>query len=493
MKLSVVMMNRLILLVFLITQCGYCLAQPALNERLQFITANDTLSRAQWGIFAQYVDDGTVLLEYNHDYPLAPASGLKALTTGLALHTLGPDFRFETDLYLDGKISRSGVLNGNILIRGGGDPTLGSDLVPGSTGLDSLMRRWTNAVKARGIKKITGAVIADISLFDGQVLPDYWPWTDMGNYYGAATNSLCINDNLYYLTFKPGQVAGDPAQVLRCEPEIPGLKFENHMRTGPIGSGDNGYIYCAPRQYLATLRGTVPAGVDEFTIKGSIPDPALFAAQYLSGRLAAAGITVNGRANADSGPRNYDRLELVDRVSSPSLIAIINLVHQKSVNLYAEQLLKITAEVTSDTGSIDQGLKLLYAMFDSLGIERFGLELYDGSGLSRTNQISVRQFSAFLRAMADLPDFEQYLTSFSLAGDPAGIGFLKSFGSGTELAFNGRIKTGLINGARSHSGYLRTRSGRLVTFSMICNNYPVPTSRINRIHERLLIELAQLP
>ncbi len=468
-------------------------AEMTVDDWLNYIANDDTLSRAQWSIYAEYVDNGETVIDYNSRNCLAPASSLKIITTGLTLVKLGPDFQFSTRLYYSGSINRKGTLNGDLLIVGGGDPTLGSEMVPGSPGLDSLLQTWIEVIRVTGIRRINGGVISDVSLLEEQSVPDYWPWIDIGNYYGAGTSSLCINDNLYHLTFKPGQQVGEPAEILRIEPQIPGLAFTNHMRTGPVGSGDNGYIYCAPKQFQATLRGTIPAGVDEFTIKGSIPDPSLFAAQLLTTALTDVGIKIKQKPRVRTVLSDYDQYKLINEHRSPMLKEIVRITNQKSVNLYTEQLIKFLAWHETGTGSLDKGLELIEAFLDTNGIDNLGWQLFDASGLSRTNRVSARQLSRFLTLMAHETVFSDYYNSFSIAGDPDGIGFVKSMGKGTVLAMNGRIKTGFISGVRSHTGYLTTGSSRMVAFSLICNNYPVSTRRINKIHESILIQLAKLP
>ncbi|MBC8403152.1 MAG: D-alanyl-D-alanine carboxypeptidase/D-alanyl-D-alanine-endopeptidase [Candidatus Marinimicrobia bacterium] len=468
-------------------------AQVTITEWLNHIASNDTLSRAQWSIYAEYVDNGETIIDYNSRNCLAPASSLKIITTGLALVKLGPDFQFSTQLYYSSSIDRKGTLKGDLFIVGGGDPTLGSDMVPGSLPADSLVQTWIAAIKAQGIQRINGAIIADVSMLEEQSVPDYWPWIDIGNYYGTGTSALCFNDNLYYLTFKPGKEVGDRAEIFRVSPVVRGLEFDNFMRTGPVGSGDNGYIYCAPKLYRATLRGTIPAGVEEFTIRGSLPDPALFAAQYLSSALLEAGVKIKGNPEVKSTSSVFDPGKLVYEHNSVKLSEIVRITNQISVNLYTEQLLKYLAWKESGEGSMAQGLNLIETFLDSSGIDIMGWQLFDASGLSRTNRVSARQLSNFLSVISRTPVFSEYYNSFSIAGDPDGSGSVASIGKGTVLALNGRIKTGTIIGVRSHTGYLTTSSGRLVSFSLICNNYPVSMRRINKIHESILIQLVKSP
>jgi len=454
---------------------------------------SSALKHAQWSVYAEYADTGKEIIAYDSDKSLAPASNLKVITTGIALIVLGEKFQFATSLYYDGKISDTGTLQGNLYIKGGGDPTLGSEKVKGSPGLDNLMQQWINAVKKKGILQIEGNIVADVSLFDEQSVPDFWPWSDTGNYFAAGTSALCLHDNLYYLYFKPGRRVGDKAEVIRTKPAVPDLVFVNHMRTGKPGSGDNGFIYCAPKQFTATLRGTIPAGVKEFAIKGSIPDPPLFAAHYLMESLVKEGIKVYGSAVVTHDRQELHEENRIFTTLSPVLSDIITTTNKESVNLYAEQLLKMIAVRETGIGSIKDGVSTIEAVMKSLGINMEGFSIFDGCGLSRNNLATTRIMGTFLSAMTREKCFDAFYHSLSLAGDAKDIGYVKQFGIGTPVALNARIKTGYINGVRAHSGYIRLRSGKLVSFSLICNNFSSPLSVIDKIHESVLVQLAKLP
>ncbi|MDR4507944.1 MAG: D-alanyl-D-alanine carboxypeptidase/D-alanyl-D-alanine-endopeptidase [Candidatus Brocadiaceae bacterium] len=451
------------------------------------------LRHAQWGVYAEYADTGDTIVSLNDDKSLAPASVLKVITTGSSLVSLGKNFRFKTALYYDGEISEKGVLQGNIYVVGGGDPTLGSDQVPGSLALDELMKVWVDAVKKKGILRINGKLVADATLFDEKTIPDFWYWGDVGNYYGAGTSALCIHDNLYYLSFKPGKHVGDRARVLRMRPTIAGLEFNNSMRTGKVGSGDQGYIYCAPGQYLATLRGSIPAGSNEFTIKGSMPDPPLFTVQYLTEILKESGIPVSSQAGRQIHSQKYHDEKLLHMTYSPILSHIVEITNKRSMNLYAEQLLKMVAFQETGEGNTKNGVTVIKKLLGSFGIESDGFTIYDGSGLSRSNMATAKVVAQFLSAMHKQKLFDVFYRSFSIAGDPETTGSVRNFGIGTPVALNARMKTGYMTGVRSHSGYIRTRSGRLVAFSLLCNNFSTSLREINKIHKDVLVQLAMLP
>jgi D-alanyl-D-alanine carboxypeptidase/D-alanyl-D-alanine-endopeptidase (penicillin-binding protein 4) len=255
-------LKLLVLLFFFIGISNYGQKYQDINSTVKKYSEKKLLKNAQWALYAKYYDTGEEIIAYNQDMSLAPASGLKVITSSAALGILGQEYRFDTMLYYDGVIEE-GVLDGDIIILGGGDPCLGSDAVSGSLNLDDLMSVWIRAIGDLGIVQITGSILADELKYESNPVPDHWEWIDLGNYYAAPSSALSINDNLYYLYFKPGERAGDEAEFLRTEPEIPGLSFTNFMKTGAVGSGDNGYVYSAPLQFDAALRGTVPAGNKE--------------------------------------------------------------------------------------------------------------------------------------------------------------------------------------------------------------------------------------
>ena len=474
--------------------------ETQLNQTLQKLDKTPVLRNATWGAYAVYADNGQVLMSHNSERGLAPASGLKAMTTSIALDELGPDFTFKTSLFYSGHIDDKGTLNGNIYIRGGGDPTLGSDVVDGSLSTDSLMQQWTRAIKQAGIRKVKGKIIADNQIFTGNSTPDYWLWMDIGNYYGAGANGLTIHDNMYHLYFQPSSVAGKPAKLLRMDPRIPGLTFINYMKTGARGSGDNGYIYAASLQHEAVLRGTVPAGYTEFSIKGSIPDPALYAAETLQSTLKKLGIVVAGAdhdrppetvAKADS-PVNYDSMTMLTTTRSPQLKDIIYKTNKKSINLYAEHCLRMLAVQETKKGTEEEGVKTIKDFFTDHHIYSKGLHLYDGSGLSPADRITPRTMVEQLTYASKQPWFSDFYRSLGIAGDPDDIGYFRHFANGTPIANNARIKSGLITDVRSMSGYLHDKKRRLIVFSLIANNYNGHMHDVDNLYKKVLVELAEL-
>lgn len=462
----------------------------ALTKRLAGETPE--LAHAQWSVYAMYADNGEIIIDHNSHMSLASASGLKIVTTAAALLELGENFQFETTLGYTGTINRRGILDGDIILTGGGDPVLGSDWLPEAIQMDSLKKLLVSAVKKAGIRSIKGNLMIDVSIFDDQVLPTDWPWIDIGNYYGAGVWGLNINNNLYHLTFAPGEKAGDPAAVKKIQPEIPGLTFINHMKTGPEGSGDQGYIYCPPRGKTAYLRGTVPAGFEEFTIRGSIPNPPEWTAYWLKDALAEHGIDIRGYVRILYTPTDKSGFNELLNIKSPPLRNIVSVTNKRSVNMFTEVLLKTIALHRTQNSSTVTGTREIKTMFETLGLDMQGFDIKDGSGLSRSNMVRTVHFANILAYMYKTPLANTYIQSFSLCGSEEEPGWLRNFGKGTAVENNARIKTGYIENVRSHTGYVLDRSGRMITFALLCNNFTSSTRPVNEIHEKIVIALADL-
>jgi D-alanyl-D-alanine carboxypeptidase/D-alanyl-D-alanine-endopeptidase (penicillin-binding protein 4) len=454
------------------------------------------LKNGQWSVYVINTENNQVLLDINGEKSLAPASNMKLLTSAVALSLLGENRQFNTYMDYSGSIDKNGTLSGNLYIRGEGDPTLGSSEMKGALPLSSLIDHWVEAVQGQGIKNIKGNIIADDSYLDYMPLSGDWFWEDMGNYYAAGTSGLCINENMYRLYFKPGNNVGQRATVIRTEPKVPDLVFFNHMKTGPAGSGDNGFIYGAPWQYLHQLEGTIPAGVKEFSIKGALPDPAKFAAQLLYEQMDKTGISITGEIiTARESSKSLTARKQFYVTKSPPLKDIIYRLNKRSVNIYSEQLLKIIGKEFIGEGTFENGIQVFEDWLEKRNIYTEGLFIHDGSGLSRANATPTRFFSELLNSVCSDNFFDSYYNSLMVAGDPNDIGYMKRMCTGTQAANNVRGKTGLMKHARvrAHSGYVSTRSGKLLCFSMIANDYKGSYRAIDKLHEKIMIQLAELP
>ncbi|HNW43374.1 MAG TPA: D-alanyl-D-alanine carboxypeptidase/D-alanyl-D-alanine-endopeptidase [Elusimicrobiales bacterium] len=467
----------------------FCAGQPAgaaINDVITELAARPGIANAQWGISVKDAATGAEVAAYNPRANLTPASILKIFVTAAAFDLLGPGYKIKTGVYYDGFIS-NGFLNGNLYLKGAGDPSLGSQLVKDARSLEETFRLWTEAVKAKGINVINGAVAADDSAFES-AQPGSWAWEDIGNYYAAAASALTVNDNLYKLYFKPAAQEGAGAKVLRTEPLLPDLKFENHMVTGPAGSGDNGYIFAFPGQNAAVLRGSVPRGPEEFAIKGALPDPALFAAQGFNAYLVRAGINSNKKPVRAAGPAAG--LTLVTETEGAPLENIVRITNKRSFNLYAELLLRQLAVFKGLKGTDTNGIKVLKDFLAAQGVATGEMRLEDASGLSQSDMVKAENFTDLLCAVSKKKYFEAYKDTLVFPADAEASGHIRRMGRDTYLATGLRIKSGSLTGVRSYTGYLKTKKGRTLAFTFILNNYSADPADIDSLHEELLAALA---
>lgn len=471
-------MRTLIFTTILLSASQFCPA--GVDDTVRRLAVKPGAGNASWGLSVKDVS-GKVIAERNPALNLVPASILKVLVTAAALDRLGPGRKFETSLYYDGKLS-GGTLEGNIYVVGGGDPSIGSELIKDARPLGEVLDKWVEAVRKAGIRSVRGAVVGDGSAFDS-VQPGSWPWGDIGNYYAAQPSALLSNDGYYRLYFRPAEDVGGKAEVIRTEPEVRGLEFENYMRTGPKGSGDNGYIYAFPGQYRAVLRGTIPQGSPEFPIKGALPDPALFVAQSFSAALSSAGVQVAKEAAAGS-PGSGASLKLIARTSSSPVKDVVRVTNKRSFNLYAELLLRHLGG-----GSPDAGAAAVKSFLTESGADASELKMADACGLSRRNLVKAETFTDLLRAVHGRKYFDEFYDSLVYPGDPDATGHVRRMGVGTPLEKNLRLKSGSLNGIRAYTGYLRTKKGRTLAFTSIINNYSFPGGEADDMHEELLLEL----
>lgn len=453
---------------------------------------NDSLMRHGALAFSlQSVKTGKPLFAYNAGKSVVIASNLKLVTTATALAILGEEYTFKTTLQHDGTLT-NGVLNGNLYIRGGGDPTLGSDRYENGLNLSPLLESWTEAIQRYGIRQINGAIIGDASLFEDNATPGGWIWGDLGNYYGAAAYGLNIHENLYRLYFKPGAKTDAPTRILRTEPAVPELNFVNLVKTGKPGSGDQAYIYGAPYTGLRYVEGTIPAGVNEFAIRGSVPDPAKLCAGLLRDRLTVAGVKVSEPATTTrllrlQGKRLDTKWKDIHTHNSPLLRDIVAETNLQSINLYAEALLKTLGDTLAGKPTTEGGAEAVVDFWQKQGIRANGFFMRDGSGLSRTNAIAAETVTDILVYCANKPFFKGLYASLPVAGIS---GTMKNMGKGTAMARNVRAKTGSLERVMAYSGYFRNKSGELVAFALVANDYAGSNSVMRKKLERLMVLMA---
>jgi D-alanyl-D-alanine carboxypeptidase/D-alanyl-D-alanine-endopeptidase (penicillin-binding protein 4) len=406
------------------------------------------------------MDAGSGQLMYDHhsEIGLAPASCQKIFTSIAALDMLGPGFTFVTRLEQNGSLS-SGILRGDLVLRGGGDPTFGSWRWP-QTAEDAIWKEILEALKRGSVRRITGNLLVDISGYSLQPIPEGWIWADIGNYYGAGTWALNWRENQYDMILQPGRKVGAQASLRGTKPASPLKSWTNLLLTGEKGSGDNAYIYLPPYGNFGFLEGTVPLGEDRFVISGALPDPPLYFGKLLVKTLKNNRIRLDGSLRVLRGDRNEPLPpSLAPKVlwthDSPPLDSINYWFLKKSINLYGEALVKAIAFRQSGRGDTERGIEALVDFWASRGIEGSAIHLLDGSGLSPQNRVTARALVKALQYARGRPWFGSF---YHALPEIHGI----------------HMKSGSIGGVRTYAGYQETASGGRYIFALMINNFDGP-------------------
>ena len=432
-----------------------------------------------------------MVYSYDTDRLQTPASVLKTVATATALEILGEDYRYPTTLEYDG-ILENGTLEGNLYIKGSGDPSLGSShFAPGQ---NKFLSTWIAALQKAGIKHITGSVISDESIFDTEGVSIKWLREDMGNYYAPGSYGISIFDNMYKLSLQTG-AAGTRPVLKGTEPDIPFIRFKNYLKAAPVSS-DSAYIIGAPLDDVRYLYGVLPANREAYVLKGDIPDPALYLARYLTDQLQQKGIRVDGSPSCyrieveENRWKKGERKEIVTTYS-PTLREIASVCNHVSHNLYADALVKTVGlqykprrnEMISSFG---RGVQVVKEYWEKKGLDVFPLRMNDGSGLAPADKVSAGFMGELLVYMAT----ESAVSDAFIASLPqAGIeGSVRNFLKGSKLQGKAHLKSGGITGVRSYAGYI-TKDGRTYAVAVFSNNYSCPMSRMTRALEKLLLQL----
>ncbi len=440
-------------------------------ERLE---ADPQMAFASASLTVLNADNGEVLFSKNGNMGLAPASSLKTITAATAFYLLGSDFTYETNLAYTGTISPSGILDGDVYILGGGDPSLGSWRFD-QTKTEVVLGAWLNAIKNAGIKQIKGQIIADDHLFGTQIIPDGWIWQDVGNYYGGGASSLSWRENQFDVYIRPGNKVGESVTLKSIFPAMPYIQFVNEVLTGKAGTGDQVYAYMAPNSNLIYLRGTYAIDLSK-PVSPAIPDPALDLAYRLADTLQIAGIPV---AKGTSSWRKLQsenislnpNYRLIHNTRSPSLSALVYWFNRKSINLYGENFLKTFAWKKGKPTHTADAVSIVKDFWqEKLNIDPRSLNIYDGSGLSPANRVTTQSMARILQFVRKEPWYAPFYESLPLYNQM-------------------KMKSGSIADVLAYAGYHTNAGGQNLVFSFMINNYNGSTAAIRQKMFRVLDEL----
>ena len=462
-------------------------AQKAIAE----IRAKEPLRSALVGVLAVRADGDTIVC-IDHREKLTPASNMKLLTTGLALHRLGADYRFETALAYTGNIVE-GNLEGDLYIIGGGDPTTGSRS-DSTAPLSQTFGQWAKLLEEAGITSIGGSVIGDPRYFS-ETTPQNLGWTfdDLGCYYGAGPMGLNFFENSQNFYITPGPAGQAPSFRVQY-PDTPWMRYQNHATTGAARSSNSLYYVNTTLAPVGEIAGSFPIDRRGYTLECSNAFGAYTCAYYFHNYLEVNGVEVSGgwadvtpqgevRTSPEPGAARTpaaapEELTLLGKCYSAALSDIVSDTNTESDNFYAETLLRAVAKRAGYSTDQDGCQDAAEAGMRALGLRTDGAyQQFDGSGLSRKNYVSPEFFVKFLRKMMTLPVWDAFFASLPV---PGGKGTLEDRFQKAEQAFKDRIhmKSGSMNGVRCFSGYILSTDGdpkHTIVFSLLVNNCPSPS------------------
>ena len=439
--------------------------------------------------------DGKKVVDINSSKMLAPASNVKLISTGTALHRLGPDHRFETTLAYDGEII-DGTLNGNVYIIGGGDPTLGSkDSI--ATPVEKIFAQWTAMLRRFGIRNIKGRIIGDGRYFDSMLEHPTWLIEDVGTYYGAGSSGLMFYENMQSFKVSAGAEAGDKLEIAPSYPQAPWMEFRYNCYTGEEGTGNMLVMSTTELAPVAEIRGTLGVDRKNARLDGSNKFPEYTCAYHFKKHLEENGITCTGVGDfrLDRSWTCHGKMKWLGKTYSPTLKQIIFETNHISNNVYAETLMRTLGKEMTGSACYDSSYVATKKVLSELQVStKNGYRIKDGSGLSRQNHISSDFLCRFLRGMINSPYYAHYLETLPY---PGGNGTLKYNMQEVPRETRVRIKakSGSMNGVRCYSGYILPKKGSgkdVIIFSIMVNNCTSPSWKVRNLLDEIMLELAKL-
>jgi serine-type D-Ala-D-Ala carboxypeptidase/endopeptidase (penicillin-binding protein 4) len=526
-----------LLLVFVLA-CAPALAQQAqpaatgpqslsaLQQRIAALLDQPQFAAARWGVLIKPAN-GNVIFARDADKAFMPASNMKLYTSAAALDSFGPDFKLKTSIYATEPVSKSGTLRGDLIFYGRGDPNISPRFDADNTDkYDELnpkdtitpIEQLADQIKARGVRVIAGNLIGDDSYFAGDLLGPGWEWDDAQFYYGAEVSALTVNDNAVTFIVTPGRRAGDKPTI-KVQPATDYLQINNQATTSDAGATRIG-VHRQLNNNAVEFFGTIPRGAAEFKVNIAIHDPARFAATLLKEALQRRGIRVHGRVERmDARARvaqPFDETKLIElaAVSSQPLTELLKVVNKPSQNLHTELLLRQLSKLyrpsaitqmdgggeiaTAQVAALDSygrpqpsntlGNEVRKQFLQRIGVDIQPLSLRDGSGLARQDLVTPRATVRLLDFMRTHQHADHFRASLPIAGVD---GTLERRLRNTAAANNVRAKTGTLSYVNALSGYVTTKRGQLLIFSLMGNNYVGAGRDVTGVFDQICVLLAE--
>jgi D-alanyl-D-alanine carboxypeptidase/D-alanyl-D-alanine-endopeptidase (penicillin-binding protein 4) len=404
---------------------------------------------------------GDTVFETDAGANLLPASTMKLFTSALALDQLGPEHKFHTTVLRAGELGPDGILKGDLILQGGGDPAFTSR--PAESDDPAPMDLLAELVRGSGVKAVTGNLIADPSAFDSRLVPDGWLDRYLNAPYAARVSALSLNANVASVVVAPGEE--DEAPVALLDPPALTMTVQSVVRTV---SGSRGANLTLRRVDELTLEagGWIGDRATPRRLTLMVEDPANFTAGAFRSALSASGVEIGGRTLVASTPAKSQHV--VD-LPSPPLFALVTMMNRASLNHYAELIFRNAGRGSDGllAGSADAGfLRLTDFLQTKVGVDPGSVYAVDGSGLSVLNRVTPRSLVQLLSHAHRASWGQVFHASLPVAGESA---TLRDRMRNTAAQGNLHAKTGTTSAVVSLSGYVTAENGELLAFAFIYN------------------------
>lgn len=466
---------------FFLLSILFLLSNNTLFSRNEPIDTLKAIEQANISYKMVNLKTGATVGEYNSIQCATPASVTKLITTATALELYGGEHRFETKIETNGYIEND-TIYGDLIITGGVDPTLGS----GFMGDMNFVNNWAVILQNKGIKYISGNIVANSTIIDRCQVPVGWVWEDMGYHYGAGCWGLSAYDNMFLITLRSG-APGTRPQVVKVRPEQPNMVIENELEILKVAR-DSVYVFSMPGSHRVVLQGGMPSNRDNYIVKCSAVNPPLQVVKRLEKSLSTRGIEIGGRATVQLRHSNAP-LTTIYTNKSPELREIIRLTNFKSNNQYAEHIYrKIGTKMMAHSATSKASYEVVKNFWSKKGIDVSSLYLLDGCGLAPLDAFNANLLTEILVYMRKSKNWDDFYNSLPTASKEGTVGRLLR---NTPLEGRARVKSGSLTNVQCFSGYITPKSGNEYAFTIMVNNYNCKRFEIRKIIEAWLVRDAK--
>ncbi len=446
---------------------GACAGPRAsLRAQLETLHQDPAMHRAIIAMEVRDLQSGEVVFAHLRDKRLIPASTMKLLTATAALQHLGAEHRYVTKLVRTATVV-SGVLKGDLVIVGGGDPSLGE----GES--QKLLKAWSQLILQRGISRIEGSIVADVSAYQGERLGAGWAWDDAPYGYSSVVSALSFDRNVTRLTVVPARVG----ELVQAKTEHAScMELQVLAKTSSVA----GKLRLVRDGVRTVIKGSMQEGAPPWARTLTIPQPALCTARRLLEQLRADGVIVDGGPKVRAEKPPNPSWHLLGQTRSPPLNTLLLTLLKESRNLYAEL---IAASLNPAEPRFSGALPVLESTMQSAGASQGSFRIADASGLSRYNQLTARSLVSLLAWSWRQPWAAQLRSMLPIAGEDGTLARRMA-----ETAAHRRViaKTGSMSGVSAIAGYIRGARGAAWAFAILVNGADQPGRYVRALQDRML-------